>query len=214
MIDRYDSASYAAGIGARPAQGLTSRVAHAAAIEVAAWSRPAGKVGQVGCDRIAPFRYWSRIPRRFHTVSLLGKRLGRYWDDRPAHGGSRHGYWTIFSGSWCAAGILLPFTHRALRSLISRYQHVLEKKVSPARPYERKINDRIITITNIWKLEFYDFKELTKNLLTSQESSLLSVAGCILKQSHHFDLIEPDAIAQFPDHYEATVGDVDFDIPG
>ena len=39
MCDRYDSASYAAAIGARPAQGLTSRVGHAAAIEVAAWSQ-------------------------------------------------------------------------------------------------------------------------------------------------------------------------------
>jgi hypothetical protein len=75
------------------------------------------------------------------------------------------------------AGILLPFTHRALRSLISRYQHVLAKKVSPSHPYQRKINDRIITITDIWKLEFYDFKELTKNPLSSQETSLRGRVG-------------------------------------
>src|SRR6185437_7612380 len=57
MCDRYDSASYVAAIGARPAQGLTSRVGHAAAIEVAAWSRELLEemVGWDAADQIAPF---------------------------------------------------------------------------------------------------------------------------------------------------------------
>jgi predicted kinase len=222
MIDRYDSASYAAGIGARPAQGLTSRVAHAAAIEVAAWSRDLLEkmVGWDAADQIAPIPLLERDATRIsYPFPCWENGLVDYWDDEPAaHAAAalRHGYLDhIRRRLWSAqAGILLPFTHRALRSLISRYQHVLEKKVSPARPYERKINDRVITITNIWKLEFYDFKELTKNILTSQETSLLSVAGWARNKVAHFDLIEPDAIAQFSDHYEATIGDVDFDIPG
>jgi predicted kinase len=222
MIDRYDSASYAAGLGARPAQSLTSRVAHAAAIEVAAWSRELLEkmVGWDAADQIAPIPLLERDATRIsYPFPCWENGLVDYWDDEPAaHAAAalKHGYLDhIRRRLWSAqAGILLPFTHRALRSLISRYQHVLAKKVSPSRPYERKINDRVITITNIWKLEFYDFKELTKNVLTSQETSLLSVAGWARNKVAHFDLIEPDAIAQFSDHYEATIGDVDFDIPG
>jgi hypothetical protein len=222
MIDRYDSASYAAGIGARPAQGLTSRVGHAAAIEVAAWSRELLEkmVGWDAADQIAPIplleRGATRIPYPFPCWE---NGLVDYWDDEPAaHAAAalKHGYLDhVRRRLWSAqASILLPFTHRVLRSLISRHQHVLAKKVSPARPYERKMHERVKIITDFWKLEFYDVKELTKNDLTPQETDLLNIASWTRNQVAHFGLLEPDAVARFSDHYDANICDVDFDIPG
>lgn len=222
MCDRYDSASYAAAIGARPAQGLTSRVGHAAAIEVAAWSRELLEemVGWDAPDQIAPFPLLDRLAaQRQYPFPCWENGLVDYWDDEPAaqavaalkHGLVDH----IRRRVWSAqASILLPFTHRVLRSLIARYQHFLAKKVSPAQPYIRSINGRPKTTTNFWKLEFYDFREFTRNLLTPNETDLLNLAGWTRNQVAHFDLIEPDAIARFSDYYEATIGDVDFDIPG
>ena len=222
MCDRYDSAGYAAAIGARPAQGLTSRVGHAAAIEVAAWSRELleDMVGWEAADQIAPFPLLDRIAaRKQYPFPCWENGLVDYWDDEPAahavaalkHGLVDHVRRRVWSAQ---ASILLPFTHRVLRSLIARYQHFLAKKVSHAQPYIRSINGRTKTTTNFWKLEFYDFREFTKDLLTPNEADLLNLAGWVRNQVAHFDLIEPDAIARFSDYYEATIGDVDFDIPG
>lgn len=222
MCDRYDSAGYAAAIGARPAQGLTSRVGHAAAIEVAAWSRELLEeiVKWDAADQIAPFPLLERIAaRKPYPFPCWENGLVDFWDDEPA----AHAAAALKCGFvdhirrrvWSAqATILLPFTHRVLRSLIARYQHFLAKKVSPSQPYIRSINGRIKTTTNFWKLEFYDFREFTRDLLTPNEADLLNLAGWTRNQVAHFDLIEPDAIARFSDYYEATIGDVDFDIPG
>jgi hypothetical protein len=222
MCDRYDSAGYAAAIGARPAQGLTSRVGHAAAIDVAAWSRELleDMVGWEAADQISPFPLLDRIAaRKQYPFPCWENGLVDYWDDEPAaHAAAalKHGFVDhIRRRVWGAqASILLPFTHRVLRSLIARYQHFLAKKVSPAQPYVRSINGRTKTTTNFWKLEFYDFREFTKDLLMPNEADLLNLAGWVRNQVAHFDLIEPDAIARFSDYYEATIGDVDFDIPG
>jgi hypothetical protein len=222
MCDRYDTASYAAAIGARPAQGLTSRVGHAAAIEVAAWSRELLEemVGWDAADQIAPFPLLDRLAaRRQYAFPCWENCLVDYWDDEPAAhavAALKHGYVDhIRRRVWSAqASILLPFTHRVLRSLIARHQHFLAKQVSPEKPYVRIFNGRPKTTTNFWKLEFYDFREFTKDLLSPNEASLLSLAGWTRNQMAHFDLIEPDAIARFSDYYEATIGDVDFDIPG
>jgi hypothetical protein len=76
ICDRYDSASYAAAIGARAAQGLTSRVGHAAAIEVAAWSREMLEemVKWDAADQIAPFPLLERASRQRESfLSLAGK---------------------------------------------------------------------------------------------------------------------------------------------
>ncbi|UPK37903.1 ATP-binding protein [Bradyrhizobium sp. 186] len=222
MCDRYDSASYAAAIGARPAQGLTSRVGHAAAIEVAAWSRELLEemVGWDAADQIAPFPLLDRLAAQGqYQFPCWENGLVDYWDDEPAAhavAALKHGYVDhIRRRVWSAqASILLPFTHRVLRSLIARYQHFLAKQVSPEQPYIRTFNGRSKTTTNFWKLEFYDFREFTKDLLSPNEASLLSLAGWTRNQVAHFDLIEPDDIARFSDYYEATIGDVDFDIPG
>ncbi|MCP1758705.1 MULTISPECIES: AAA family ATPase [Bradyrhizobium] len=222
MCDRYDSASYAAAIGARPAQGLTSRVGHAAAIEVAAWSRELLEetVGWDAADQIAPFPLLDRlVARRQYPFPCWENGLVDYWDDEPAahavaalqHGHVDHVRRRVWSAQ---ASVLLPFTHRVLRSLISRYQHVLARKVSPAKPYVRKIHDHVKTIDDFWKLEFYDLKEFTKDLLSPNEANLLGQAGWIRNKVAHFDLIEPEVVSRFSDYYEATIGDVDFDIPG
>jgi hypothetical protein len=222
VCDRYDSASYAAAIGARPAQGLTSRVGHAAAIEVAAWSRELLEetVGWDASDQIAPFPLLDRLTaKKQYPFPCWENGLVDYWDDEPAAhavAALKHGYVDhIRRRVWSAqASILLPFTHRVLRSLISRYQYVLAKRVSPAKPYVRKIHDHVKTIEDFWKLEFYDLREFTKDLLSPNEANLLGQAGWIRNKVAHFDLIEPEAVARFSDYYEATIGDVDFDIPG
>ncbi|MDA9420929.1 hypothetical protein XH97_01900 [Bradyrhizobium sp. CCBAU 53380] len=222
ICDRYDCASYAAAIGARPAQGLTSRVGHAAAIEVSAWSREMLEemVRWDAADQISPFPLLERIAaKNSYPFPCWENGLVDYWDDEPAaHAAAsvRHGYIDhIRRRVWSAqASILLPFTQRILRSLISRYQHVLARKVSPERPYVRKIHDHVKTIENFWKLEFYDLKEFTKDLLSPNEAGLLSQAGWIRNKVAHFDLIEPEVVSRFSDFYEATIGDVDFDIPG
>jgi len=222
ICDRYDSASYAAAIGARPAQGLISRVGHAAAIEVAAWSREMLEemVKWDAADQISPFPLLERIAaKNSYPCPCWENGLVDYWDDEPAaHAAAalQHGYVDhIRRRVWSAqASILLPFTQRILRSLISRYQHVLARKVSPAKPYTRKIHDHVKTIEDFWKLEFYDLKEFTKDLLSPNEASLLSQAGWIRNKVAHFDLIDPEVVSRFSDFYEATIGDVDFDIPG
>lgn len=222
MCDRYDSASYAAAIGARPAQGLTSRVGHAAAIEVAAWSPTMLEemVKWDAADQIAPFPLLERIAsKRGYPFPCWENGLVDFWDDEPAaHPAAalQHGYLDhVRRRLWSAqASILLPFTQRILRSLISRYQHVLARKVSPAQPYVRKIHDHVKKIEDFRKLEFYDLKEFTKDLLSPNEASLLGQAGWIRNKVAHFDLIEPDVVARLSDFYEATIGDVDFDIPG
>lgn len=222
MCDRYDSASYAAAVGARPAQGLTSRVGHAAAIEVAAWSRELLEETVVwpAADQIAPFPLLDRLAaRKQYPFPCWENGLVDYWDDEPAAhavAALKHGYVDhIRRRVWSAqASILLPFTNRVLRSLVARYQHFLAKQVSPERPYVRAFNGRLKTTTNFWKLEFHDFKEFTKDLLSANEANLLGLASRTRNQVAHFDLIEPDDIARFSDYYEATIGDVDFDIPG
>ena len=222
IFDRYDSAGYAAAIGARPAQGLTSRVGHAAAIETAAWSRELLEemVGWDAADQSAPFPLLDRLAsRRQYPFPCWENGLVDYWDDEPAAhavAALKHGYVDhIRRRVWSAqASILLPFTNRVLRSLIARYQHFLAKKVSPEKPYVRVFNGRPKTTIDFWKLEFYDVGEFTKDLLSPNEASLLSLAGWTRNQVAHFNVIEPDAIARFSDYYEATIGDVDFDIPG
>jgi len=222
MCDRYDSASYAAAIGARPAQGLASRVGHAAAIEVAAWSRELLEqmVGWDVADQIAPFPLLDRLAaRREYSFPCWENGLVDYWDDEPAAqavAALKHGFVDhVRRRLWSAqASILLPFTNRVLRSLIARYQHFLAKHVSVEKPYVRAFNGRTKTTTDFWKLEFYDVREFTKDLLSPNEASLLSLAGWTRNQMAHFDVIEPDAVARFSDYYEATIGDVDFDIPG
>jgi AAA domain len=51
-------------------------------------------------------------------------------------------------------------------------------------------------------------------LLSPNEASLLSQAGWIRNKVAHFDLIDPEAVSRCSDFYEATIGDIDFDIPG
>ncbi|MGY0575904.1 AAA family ATPase [Bradyrhizobium sp. RDM12] len=222
MCDRYDSASYAAAIGARPAQGLTSRVGHAAAIELASWSRELLEETVVwpAADQIAPLPLLDRLAaRKQYPFPCWENGLVDYWDDEPAAhavAALKHGYVDhIRRRVWSAqASILLPFAHRVLRALIARYQHFLAKQVSPERPYVRTFNGRLKTTTNFWKLEFYELREFTKDILSPNEANLLGLASRTRNQVAHFDLIEPDEIARFSDYYEATIGDVDFDIPG
>jgi hypothetical protein len=93
ICDRYDSASYAAAIGARPAQGLTSRVGHAAAIELAAWSRDMLEemVKWDAADQIAPFPLLERIAEKNrYPFPCWENGLVDYWDDEPARTRRRH----------------------------------------------------------------------------------------------------------------------------
>lgn len=222
MIDRYDSASYIAGIGARPAQDLVARIGHAAAIEVAAWSRDLLEKMIVwdAADQIDPFALLERqAEHETYPFPCWENGLVDYWDDEPvAHAVAaiKYGFRDhIRRRVWSAqASVLLPFTHRILRSLISRYQHVLSKKVSPQHPLRKRFGDREMEITDFWKLEFYDFKELTKHLLSPQETDLVRIANWTRNQVAHRDLIGPEKISLFSDHYEANREALECDIPG
>jgi predicted kinase len=222
MVDRYDSTSYVAGIGGRPAQDLVSRVGHAVAIDVAAWSREMLEriIVWEAADQIDPFALLDRTAdNSSFGFPCWENGLVDYWDDEPAahavaavkHGLREHVRRRIWSAQ---ASVLLPFTHRILRSLIARYQHVLAKKVSPRNPLRKTYGDREVVITDHWKLEFYDFKELTQHLLSPEESELTRIAAWTRNKVAHRDVIKPEQISQFSDHYEANRDSLAGDIPG
>jgi predicted kinase len=116
---------------------------------------------------------------------------------------------------WAAqASVLLPFTHRILRSLIARYHDVLSRTVSAAHPYVKRYNDREFVITDPYKLEFYDFKELTKNHLSPVEHALIKITSWARNAVAHCDVIPPGQIELLSDHYESNRDLLDGDIPG
>jgi len=222
MIDRYDTASYIASIGGRPAQDLVSRVGHAVAIDVAAWSRELIEKMIVweAADQIDPFALLERCADRSSCgFPCWENGLVDYWDDEPAahavaaikYGLREHVRRRVWSAQ---ASVLLPFTHRILRSLISRYQHILSKMVSPEKPLIKKFGDHEKVISDFWQLEFYDFKDFTKHLLSRQETDLMKIAAWTRNKVAHRDIIEPERITQFSDHYEAHRDTLDCDIAG
>jgi hypothetical protein len=222
MVDRYDSASYIAGIGGRPASDLVSRVGHAVTIDVAAWSRELLEkmIAWDATDQINPFALLERCAdKAAYRFPCWENGLVDYWDDEPAahavaavtYGLREH----IRRRIWGAqANVLLPFSYRILRSLISRYQHVLSKKVSPQNPLRKKFGEYEMEIIDFWKLEFYDFKELTKSLLSQQEADLISIAAWTRNKVAHRDVIEPEKISLLSDHYEANRDTLECDIAG
>ncbi|MCA6101602.1 ATP-binding protein [Bradyrhizobium australafricanum] len=222
MTDRYDCASYIAGIGGRPTQDLLSRVGHAATIEVAAWSREMIEKMFVWdpADQIDPLPLLAREATGSNLLYPCWENgLVDYWDDEPAahpvaavkHGLEDH----VRRRLWTAqASVLLPFTHRILRSLISKYRHVLAKKISPRTPLRKDINGRRFEITDFWKIEFYDFRTHTEHLLTPQEADLVKIAAWTRNKVAHKDLIDSNGITLFSEHYEANRETLDCDIPG
>jgi hypothetical protein len=221
-VDRYDTISYVTGIGARPATDLVSRIGHAVAIDVAAWSRELLETMIVwdSADQIDPFAPLDRAAERSpYSYPCWENGLVDYWDDEPAahavaavkHGFREHVKRRIWSAQ---ASILLPFTHRILRSLTSKYRDVLAKKVSPERPLLKRYGDREVAITDFWKLEFHDFRELTKHALTPAETELARIAGWTRNAVAHRDIIKPERISQFSEHYEVNREALDTDIPG
>lgn len=222
MTDRYDCASYIAGIGGRPTQDLLSRVGHATTIEVAAWSREMIEKMIIWdpADQIDPFPLLAReAAGSSHPYPCWENGLVDYWDDEPAahpvaaikHGLHDH----VRRRLWTAqASVLLPFTHRILRALISKYRHVLAKQISPQNPLRKSSNGRNFEITDFWRIEFYDFKRLTEHLLTQQEANLVRIAGWTRNKVAHKDLIDSSGISLFSEHYEVNREALDCDIPG
>jgi hypothetical protein len=116
---------------------------------------------------------------------------------------------------WTAqAAVLLPFTHRILRSLIARYHDVLARSVSPRRPLKKKYGDREVEITDPWKLEFYDFKELTSRYLSGAEIELVRIANWTRNAVAHRDVVSSARIHLFSEHYESNRDILESDIPG
>jgi hypothetical protein len=221
-VDRYDTVSYATGIGGRPSADLLSRVGHAVAIDVAAWSRELLETMIVwdSADQIDPFALLDRAAvKSGHSFPCWENGLVDYWDDEPAahavaavkHGLRDHVKRRIWSAQ---ASVLLPFAYRILRSLIARYQHVLAKKVSPERPWIKKYATRDVAITDYWKLEFYDFQQLTEHLLSPEESELRRIAQWTRNKVAHPDLLRPDQILRISEYYEAHRELLEGDVPG
>jgi predicted kinase len=101
-----------------------------------------------------------------------------------------------------------------LRSLVQRYRDVLDRIVSPSRPFVKRYNDRSITITDPAKLEFYDFKEFTKDHLSNAESALIRIASWCRNAVAHRDIIPPSNLQTFSELYDDNIELLQCEIPG
>jgi predicted kinase len=222
LADRYDSVGYVAGIGVRPSDDLTARVGHAVVLDVAAWSRECLETMCVwdAADQIEPIALLERAAEgSSYAYPCWENGLVDLWDDEPVahavasvrHGLKEHLKRRIWSGQ---ASVLLPFTFRILRSTISRYFDVLERKVSPSTPLIKNFNGRESRIVDPWKLEFHDVRELTKDVMPRGELDMLKIAGGVRNAMAHHDIVDARRIGLFSDHYEANRQFLDSDIPG
>jgi predicted kinase len=221
-VGRYDAISYAAQIGTRPSADLVSRVGHATTIDLAGWSRELLEemLAWDVSDQIDPF---ALLERGAAASSLRfpcwENGLVDYWDDEPAahavaavkYGMHDHLRRRIWSAQ---AAVLLPFAYRILRSLIGRHKEFLAKKVSPQRPWVKKYGTREVAVTDYWKLEFYDFQQLTENILSPEEQELRRVAQFMRNKVAHPDFLRPDQITKISEYYEAHRELVEGDVPG
>jgi hypothetical protein len=86
--------------------------------------------------------------------------------------------------------------------------------VSPQKPWIKKYGTREVPVIDYWKLEFYDFQQLTENILSPEEAELRRVAHAIRNKVAHPDLVKPDQIARISDYYEAHRDLIEGDVPG
>jgi hypothetical protein len=221
-VGRYDAISYAAQIGTRPSADLVSRVAHATTIELAAWSRELleNMLAWEVSDQIDPFALFERAAAVSNfSFPCWENGLVDYWNDEPAahavaavkYGMNDHLRRRIWSAQ---TGVLLPFAYRILRSLIGRHKEFLAKKVSPQRPWLKKYATREVAVTDYWKLEFYDFRQLTEGILSPEESELCRLSQFMRNKVAHPDLLKPDQITKISDYYEAHRDLIEGDVPG
>jgi hypothetical protein len=221
-VGRYDAISYAAQIGTRPSADLVSRVGHATTIDLAAWSRELleNMLAWEVSDQIDPFALLERAAAASNLrFPCWENGLVDYWDDEPAahavaavkYGMHDHLKRRIWSAQ---ASVLLPFAYRILRSLIGRHKEFLAKKVSPQHPWRKKYGTREVEVTDFWKLEFYDFQQITENILSAEEQELRRVAQFMRNKVAHPDLLRPDQIAKISDYYEAHRELIEGDVPG
>lgn len=221
-VGRYDAISYAAQIGIRPAADLVSRVGHAEAIELAAWSRELLEIMMAwdASDQIDPFALLEREAEKFNCgFPCWENGLVDYWDDEPAvhaiaavkYGMRDHLRRRIWSAQ---AGVLLPFAYRILKSLIVRHQDVLAKRVSPERPFMKKYGSREVEVTDYWKLEFYDLQQVAEDVLSPEERELRRLAQVTRNAVAHPGAIRPDQLARISEFYENHRDLIEGDVPG
>lgn len=221
-VGRYDAISFAAQIGTRPSADLVSRVGHATTIDLAAWSRELleNMLAWEVSDQIDPFALLERAAQASNLrYPCWENGLVDYWDDEPAahavaavkHGMHDHLRRRLWSAQ---ASVLLPFAYRILRSLIGRHRGVLAKKVSPKQPYMKKYGTREVAVTDYWKLEFYDFQQLTEGILSPEEAELRRVAQAMRNKVAHPDLLKPHEVTKISDYYEAHRDLIEGDVPG
>jgi hypothetical protein len=78
----------------------------------------------------------------------------------------------------------------------------------------KKYGTREVPVTDYWKLEFYDFQQLTEAILSPEEAELRRVAHAVRNKVAHPDLVKPDQIARISDFYEAHGDLIEGDVPG
>lgn len=222
FVDRYDTAAYASLIGARVGADLPARVGHATVLETAAWSRPLieAMVAWDVHDQINPLAEFERAAMELRPPFPHWENgLVDLWDDEPAahpvaaigHGLHEH----VRRRIWTAqAGIVLPYTHRILRSLIQRYRDVLDPLVSPSRPFRKMYNERTETIIDPEELEFYDFREFARNHLSNAELQLIKTAQWCRNAVAHRDIIPPHTIERLSDLFVDNFDLLETDVPG
>jgi hypothetical protein len=197
-------------------------VGHAAAIDLAAWSRELLEAMMVwdASDQIDPFALLEHQADKFTgRFPCWENGLVDYWDDEPAvhavaavkHGMRDHLKRRIWSAQ---AGVLLPFAYRILKSLIARHQDVLAKRVSPERPFTKKYGTREVEVTDYWKLEFYDLQQVAEDILSPAERELRRLAQVTRNAVAHPGVIRPDQLARISEYYENHRDLIEGDVPG
>lgn len=222
FVDRYDTAGYASMVGARIGSDLPARVGHATVLEVAAWSRPLldAMVTWEVSDQINPMAQFERAATEHRPPFPHWENgLVDLWDDEPAAhpvAAIRHGlHEHVRRRIWAAqAGVILPYTHRILRSLIQRHRDVLNRLISPSRPFRKTSHDRTDVITDPADLEFYDFREHARPSLSIAELNLIKTAQWCRNAVAHRDVIPPEAIERLSDLYVDNFDLAETDVPG
>jgi hypothetical protein len=221
-VGRYDAISYAAQIGIRPSPDLVSRVGHATAIEVAAWSREVLEtiLAWESHDQVDPLALLERAAdKAMLPYPCWENGLVDYWEDDPAihpvaavkFGMRDHLKRRVWSAQ---AGVLLPFSYRVLHSLIARHKDHLSKLVSPAHPYVKNYGSREVEVKDVWKLEFHDLQQLADHRMSPEERELRRLAHVTRNAVAHPGVIRSDQLARISEFYENHRDVIESDVKG
>ncbi len=116
---------------------------------------------------------------------------------------------------WTAqAGIVLPYTHRILRSLIQRYRDVLDRLISRTRPFRKTFNERTDTISGPGRSGILRLRGINAASAFHAELHLIKTANGVETQSRTATSIHAEAIERLSDLYVDNFDLLETDVPG